>query len=452
MKTAAAIRWMALFMALCACGGDTSEPEGDASGDPPDAALDSSEPDLDASVDSAAPPIACGPWSGDAFYARPADGAGPGELVACETRPDDDRALRMLYVTEGPPGNFVTASALVILPDSPPPIGGWPVVGWAHGTTGAADACAPSKFPDLPLNTYVLPFVEDGWALVATDYAGLGTPGPHPYLVGESEAFSVLDAVAAARRLPDVGASLGTAVTLAGHSQGGHAALFARAVPDAGNRAGGEIVGTIAYAPGLGTPRSLPYVLAPDDPLWGGAPYVVLFLNAALAYSDGPAPSSWLAPELADSLPFWAESLCILDLVDQVASAAPAVGDLFTTDFLDGVGSCAYDDLDCPAGQPYWDVLVDNEPGRERGEGEVLLVQGMADDLVVPLATSCLADRLAERDAPPAICVDEDADHLAIVEQTFPPVLAWIRARLEGGTDPPDCDPAELPPCLASEP
>jgi hypothetical protein len=37
----------------------------------------------------------------------------------------------------------------------------------------------------------------------ATDYPGLGTPGVHAYLMGESEGRAVLDSVRAARNLPD---------------------------------------------------------------------------------------------------------------------------------------------------------------------------------------------------------------------------------------------------------
>ena len=57
-----------------------------------------------------------------------------------------------------------------------------------------------------------------------TDYEGLGTPGDHPYLIGVSEGRSVLDMVRAARKLDS---NLGKRVVIAGHSQGGHAALWA---------------------------------------------------------------------------------------------------------------------------------------------------------------------------------------------------------------------------------
>lgn len=67
--------------------------------------------------------------------------------------------------------------------------------------------------------------LKRGYAVVAPDYPGLGTPGPHPYLVGESEGHAVLDAVRAARNAPE--AHAGQRFAVWGHSQGGHATLFA---------------------------------------------------------------------------------------------------------------------------------------------------------------------------------------------------------------------------------
>jgi hypothetical protein len=42
-------------------------------------------------------------------------------------------------------------------------------------------------------------FREAGYVIAATDDQGLGTPGPHPYLVGDSEGMGALDSVRAAR-------------------------------------------------------------------------------------------------------------------------------------------------------------------------------------------------------------------------------------------------------------
>ncbi|MPZ65645.1 MAG: hypothetical protein GEU83_09070 [Pseudonocardiaceae bacterium] len=89
----------------------------------------------------------------------------------------------------------VAVSGLVIEPVGQPPPGGWPVVSYAHGTTGVADACAPSGSPGMRGQLgVVLPLVERGYLVTATDYEGLGTPGAHPYLQPVSEGRSVIDA------------------------------------------------------------------------------------------------------------------------------------------------------------------------------------------------------------------------------------------------------------------
>ena len=159
----------------------------------------------------------------------------------------------VLYSSRTPQGTRDAISGTVAVPRGRPPKGGWPVITFAHGTTGAADSCAPSRDAvGGPLNggtTYINPdlneWLRHGYAVVRTDYQGLGTPGPHPYLIGESEGRSTLDIVQAARELDK---HVGKRFLIAGHSQGGHAALFA-----AGEAAGWvpqlRLRGTVAFAP-----------------------------------------------------------------------------------------------------------------------------------------------------------------------------------------------------------
>jgi acetyl esterase/lipase len=123
------------------------------------------------------------------------------------------------------------------------------VIAWAHGTTGWERKCAPSIL-DTGLASGALPaldrIIDNGWVLVATDYTGLGTEGPHPYMIGQGEGRAALDAVRAAKQLDDV--SLADQTVVWGHSQGGHAALWAGQLassyaPDV------NVVGVAALAP-----------------------------------------------------------------------------------------------------------------------------------------------------------------------------------------------------------
>jgi hypothetical protein len=153
----------------------------------------------------------------------------PGELIRAEPMkpaPNGAKVWRILYASTDPDGRPIDVSGVVIAPDLPPPIAGRYVLAWAHATTGVADACAPSVSPEfLDTIPHVPALVALDWVVVATDYPGLGTPGVHPYLVGESEGRAILDAVRAAAQVEKSGA--GKRFGVWGHSQGGHAALFA---------------------------------------------------------------------------------------------------------------------------------------------------------------------------------------------------------------------------------
>ena len=73
-------------------------------------------------------------------------------------------------------------SAAYFEPKGEPPANGWPVLAWAHGTTGVADTCAPFVQARLMFEIkYLNTWLEQGFAVIATDYQGLGVPGPHPY-------------------------------------------------------------------------------------------------------------------------------------------------------------------------------------------------------------------------------------------------------------------------------
>jgi uncharacterized membrane protein HdeD (DUF308 family) len=164
----------------------------------------------------------------DAFYAPPASlPARPGSLLrqdAWSKRvPPGTRAWRILYTTTGLDGRPQTTSGLVIASRSArEPL---PVILWAHGTTGIQPRCAPSLVGLEAGALFTLPEVlRRGWALVAPDYPGLGAGDRHPYLVGVPAARSALDAVRAARRLPEI--RLGDRTVVWGHSHGGGAALW----------------------------------------------------------------------------------------------------------------------------------------------------------------------------------------------------------------------------------
>ncbi len=123
-----------------------------------------------------------------------------------------------MYHSTDAQGDDRAVTGVVYHPTGTPPDGGWPVVAWAHGTSGIASPCAPSRLPQVP------PDWDVAGVRVATDYIGLGPVGEiHPYLSAAAEANAVIDSVRAAGQIAD--AHAGTCWLVVGHSQGGHAAL-----------------------------------------------------------------------------------------------------------------------------------------------------------------------------------------------------------------------------------
>ena len=159
-------------------------------------------------------------------------------------------SLLMTYKMLGVDNKEVMATALVFVPKTPEPANGWPIVAWAHGTTGVADKCAPSQ-QGLNGTQYLLQkLLAAGYVVVAPDYEGLGEPSgkeSHPFLNLKSEAYSITDAVVATRNYLDKqGKKTARQWVTVGHSQGGHAALGAAQYA---SRAQLDYKGTVAIAP-----------------------------------------------------------------------------------------------------------------------------------------------------------------------------------------------------------
>ncbi|MGU9824463.1 alpha/beta hydrolase [Pseudomonas sp. LF090] len=192
----------------------------------------------------------------DAFYtwADPVPPM-PGKLLRSEAlTPQQSLAsaglnLRILYSSTDGLDNLtpVAVSGALFVPKGPAPAGGWPLMAWAHGTVGSADRCAPSLNQRSPRDTrYLNHWLEQGYAIVATDYQGLGTPGLHPYGLTRPLAYGVLDSIRAVGAAP---VNVSRRAVVFGQSQGGRAA-FATAVMAKDYAPDVEVVGVVA----TGTP------------------------------------------------------------------------------------------------------------------------------------------------------------------------------------------------------
>ncbi len=157
--------------------------------------------------------------------------ANPGTIIQA-VRLRSPRGFRLwvaLYHSRSVHGKDIAVSGTFAIPSRARPSDGWPILSYGHGTTGFTDASAPSRTGDsgspYRLRALIGRWVHAGYAVAATDYEGLGTPGQLPYAVGISAGRSVLDAARAARNLGR--GTVGRRVVLVGHSEGGHAVLWA---------------------------------------------------------------------------------------------------------------------------------------------------------------------------------------------------------------------------------
>lgn len=140
-------------------------------------------------------------------------------------------ADRVLYRSTNRRGQAVAVSGTVLVPTTPwVGLGSRPVIGYAPGTQGMADRCAPSRlfsegieYEGIGIEGLLL----RGYAVAMPDYEGLGTVGIHTYMDRVSQGRATLDAVRAAQRLAGTGLDATSPVGLMGYSQGGGAAASA---------------------------------------------------------------------------------------------------------------------------------------------------------------------------------------------------------------------------------
>src|SRR3954467_14480068 len=195
------------------------------------------------------------------------------------------------YRSVGVDGKAITVSGVVSLPKGNAPKKGWPVISYDHGTTGIADQCAPSRDatdnPAHPYNSYVYPllnrWLKAGYAVVRTDYQGLGSGGIHEYLNGVAEGRSTLDVVRAARK---VNPKISKRLAISGHSQGGHAALWGaflapKYTPEL------KLRGTVAFAPASHISELVSLVKTQKSPGGGLSSEAALVLRGVDDFNPG---------------------------------------------------------------------------------------------------------------------------------------------------------------------
>jgi acetyl esterase/lipase len=368
------------------------------------------------------------PALADDFYeVAPSALAGPpGSLIRIEGMPEIKltraMAYRILYRSTGMRGEPIAVSGIAIVPFRAPPDGGWPVVAWAHGTTGIVPKCAPSLLPE-PLKTIagVNELIAGDFVIVATDYPGLGAGTIHPYLVGVSEGRAVLDAVRAVRNMP--AARAGDRFALFGYSQGGHAVLWAgqlhrRYAPEL------DLVGLAALAPATDLGQ-----LFTDD-----------IHRLAGRILSGLVMESWSNPRV------YGAPLGLLIAPSEQAAFREIGGDCIdlAPDEIRDLGANRRIPGDFLIGsptkvEPWRSLVIANRPSTDPIGVPFYIAQGTADTTVDPPVTEDFVQRLCAAGSVVRLEKFPGKTHHDIPKAAGRTAVKWIRDRFEGRQPPDNC-------------
>lgn len=366
------------------------------------------------------------------FYAAPADvPSEPGRLLRAEPLttgvPVGAQAWKILYTTTHPDGSPAISSGTVIAPqhlgDDP-----LPLLTVAHGTTGVAPKCAPSlsatPFADGAGTALAEMVTEHGWAAVTSDYIGLGTAGPHPYLIGDAEARNVLDASRAVQQFDQIETTTRTVVW--GHSQGGQGALWTGQIaedyaPEL------TVEGVAAFAPAADL-----FGLAEADKTEAAGKTVSAYIAATwndiypeLELEQHLTPGSAGGVEKIENLCFNGD-----DVLAAILRGTQVPNQIFPDRLLEGA---------------FGDRLKAQDP-QGPFPAPVMVVQGLADPLVKPdmqhdwVAARCKAGEQIDYRTFPGL------SHNSLVaadSPLTPQIVQWTLDRWDGAPATPNC--SELP-------
>ncbi|MBR0912699.1 alpha/beta fold hydrolase [Bradyrhizobium japonicum] len=359
-----------------------------------------------------------------AFYDAPAslaDGP-PGSLVRQEPMdgaPLGASAFRVLYRSTGLKGEPILVSGVVVVPQGPPPPGGRSIVAWAHPTSGIVPRCAPSLAIFLFQQIQGLrSMVARGYIVAATDYPGLGTPGPHPYLVGESEGRAVLDIARVARELGGGAKDF----TLWGHSQGGQAVLFAGQLaptyaPDL------RLRGVAAAAPAT----DLATLMSDDINSVGGKNITAMTLWSWHRVYDA-ALDGVLDPR----------ALPVIDRLARECIEGPF--DIFIRQRTERPLQQHFLTVPDPTkAEPWRSLLEKNSAGTLPAGVPVFLAQGTVDQIIRPAVTRAYMGRLCKAGSPVKMVTLPNIGHGRAAQASTMAAVNWMTDRFTGKPAPNDC-------------
>lgn len=393
--------------------------------------------------------ILTGP-GGNAFYTPPSyvTPGKHGDLIwirEINTSVAEAKAWKILYWSTTEDNQMVPVSGFVIVPTEPSEDKElYPVITWGHGTTGIPRNCAPSLVndPASDASFYYLPnsdadidygvpalskMIDSGYAVVATDYNGLGAPGTHQYLIGQTEARNMLDAVIAAQQIPE--AKVGNKIISLGWSQGGQGAIWTAQIPEyLGSH--GKLLGAVALAPinmyeenkiiqkkidSGERQRSIPSV----ERIMGW--YAMTRVYPELRMSDVLTPIGM--QYFSDA----AKSQCNHQMGHTLSYLEKYAGSAIRTN---------------PANQNAWAKrYIQNSLGITPVKIPLAIFQGDADIAVLPAATTAFVNKACNAGTIITYILYNNADHILLSLRAETGFLKWIADRFAGKIPPSTCPP-----------
>jgi pimeloyl-ACP methyl ester carboxylesterase len=334
--------------------------------------------------------------------------------------PTGASAVRILYHSLNADGRDVATSGVVLIPAGRAPSGGWPVIVWAHGTSGVARMCAPSLQKDMEYGEEgLMPMVRAGFAVIATDYHGLGTEGPHEYINKTAQARDVIYSVPAAHAaVPD----LGRRWVVIGHSQGGITAWSVAEMQ--ATLKDPDYLGAISVS-GATDPQAI--LAQMGEPGSSAAFYLVYMAYAIHARSPDFKPSDMLVGKALESYPDVTTKGCWL-----YAYAT------FLNDHEDKVLKPGWDRT--AAAQQFFAA---NKLGSAPVRGPLLVLTGEADQTVPLTLVKGVVKKACGNNIALSFRSYPGLDHDPTMEKSTPDQLAWVRDRFAGKPFTSNC--ASLP-------
>jgi Secretory lipase len=335
----------------------------------------------------------------------------PGELIRLEpidqyNLPYELSALRILYHSRTVSGADAAVSAVVLIPDGKPPASGWPVIAWAHDFRGMARTCAPSLMRNIGSGPILAMYANLGYAVVATDYSGLGSDSGKPMLDMQSNALDIMYSIPAARFAVK---EIGSKWIVVGPVQGGLAAVAI---------AEGEV-------------RDAGYL--------------------------GSVNISGLAdaPEAFDRLALRSSNRVLLAVASTVKTLYPEfqIGDMLQDSALPAYqhdsATCAVDGQPEFSSQmltPGWqnnrfvkEFFARNTPGQKPAHGPLLVISGEVDPTIPSDMTVKTVSRMCRQGSRILFLKYRDLDASGAMAASASDQISWIKARFDGHPAPGNC-------------